>query len=178
MTPSNGWPDSDAYWRGKRVIVTGGSGFLGRVIVRKLRARGAAEVIVPRKAEYDLRFPAAVNQLLDVDTRSGPDRQPVDVLIHLAAHVGGLSLLQRNLDHPLHLVNRQSHISGRRLDDQHGAAYPQRPMRLGNGGNFLGRIGAHAGFQAAGKRVKSREIIRLVAHHRHSHRFQVFQCGR
>ena len=97
MTPSNGWPDSDAYWRGKRVIVTGGSGFLGRVIVRKLRARGAAEVIVPRKAEYDLRFPAAVNQLLDVDTRSGPDRQPVDVLIHLAAHVGGIGA---NREHP------------------------------------------------------------------------------
>ncbi|MBE2235735.1 MAG: NAD-dependent epimerase/dehydratase family protein, partial [Anaerolinea sp.] len=52
---SKPWPDSDTFWRDKRVIVTGGSGFLGSFVVDKLRARGAAEVIVPRRQDYDLR---------------------------------------------------------------------------------------------------------------------------
>ncbi len=49
------WPASPAFWRDKRVVVTGGSGFLGSFVVDKLRARGAAEVIVPRRKDYDLR---------------------------------------------------------------------------------------------------------------------------
>lgn len=43
------------FWSGKLVIVTGGGGFLGSVIVSKLRDRGAARVIVPRSAQCDLR---------------------------------------------------------------------------------------------------------------------------
>jgi NADPH:quinone reductase-like Zn-dependent oxidoreductase len=39
--------DSQTFWRDKRVIVTGGVGFLGTYAVQKLRARGAAEIIVP-----------------------------------------------------------------------------------------------------------------------------------
>ncbi|MCB9155668.1 MAG: GDP-L-fucose synthase [Caldilineaceae bacterium] len=80
------WPDSTLFWRDKRVIVTGGSGFLGSVIVRKLRARGAAEVIVPRKAEYDLTQIDAIRQLLEDTTAPNP----VDMVIHLAAQVGGI----------------------------------------------------------------------------------------
>jgi FlaA1/EpsC-like NDP-sugar epimerase len=46
------WPDSQTFWRDKRVIVTGGSGFLGSFIIDKLCERGAAEIIVPhRKVE-------------------------------------------------------------------------------------------------------------------------------
>ena len=48
------WPGSRPFWRGKRVLVTGGSGFLGRFIVGKLRERGAAEIIVPRSSRYAL----------------------------------------------------------------------------------------------------------------------------
>ncbi|MCB0091678.1 MAG: GDP-L-fucose synthase [Caldilineaceae bacterium] len=80
------WPDSTLFWRDKRVIVTGGSGFLGSVIVRKLRARCAAEVIVPRKAEYDLTQIDAIRQLLEDTTAPNP----VDMVIHLAAQVGGI----------------------------------------------------------------------------------------
>lgn len=61
--PQPAWPDSAAFWRDKRVIVTGGSGFLGAFVVDKLHARGAAEVIVPRRADYDLRDIQAIRQL-------------------------------------------------------------------------------------------------------------------
>ena len=80
------WPDSTLLWRDKRVIVTGGAGFLGSVIVRKLRALGAAEVIVPRKAQYDLTQIDAIRQLLEDTTAPNP----VDMVIHLAAQVGGI----------------------------------------------------------------------------------------
>lgn len=42
------WPDSQQFWQAKRVIVTGGAGFLGSFIVEKLHQRGAAEIIIPR----------------------------------------------------------------------------------------------------------------------------------
>jgi GDP-L-fucose synthase len=65
-----------------RVLVTGGAGFLGRRVVAKLKERGAADVFVPRRAEYDLRDRDAVRRCL-------ADAQP-SVVIHLAAVVGGI----------------------------------------------------------------------------------------
>jgi GDP-L-fucose synthase len=89
---NNRWLDSTAFWQDKRVIVTGGAGFLGSVVVSKLRARGAAEVIVPRKEEYDLRHIDAIRQLLADTTRQSNQSKPacVDLIIHLAALVGGI----------------------------------------------------------------------------------------
>ncbi|MCB8951258.1 MAG: GDP-L-fucose synthase [Ardenticatenales bacterium] len=81
------WIESELFWRDKRVIVTGGSGFLGRYVVDKLHERGAAEVFVPRRRDYDLRQQEAIVQLLR-DTRRGS--RPADIIIHLAAHVGGI----------------------------------------------------------------------------------------
>lgn len=68
--------------RTSRILVTGGGGFLGSRVVRKLNERGAAEVFVPRSARYDLRDPEAVRRCLAA-------AQP-DVVIHLAAVVGGI----------------------------------------------------------------------------------------
>lgn len=87
------WPDSETFWQNKRVIVTGGAGFLGSFVVDKLRERGAAEIIVPRSNQYDLVQQSAIQQLLD-DT--AVDGKPVDIIIHLAAQVGGIGA---NLTH-------------------------------------------------------------------------------
>jgi len=77
------------FFAGKRVAVTGGSGFLGRVVVQKLIERGAVDPFVPRRANYDLRSEQGVLRFLD-------DARP-DLLIHLAAVVGGIGA---NRDNP------------------------------------------------------------------------------
>ena len=85
------WPDSATFWRDKRVIVTGGSGFLGSFVVEKLRSRGAAEVIVPRRADYDLRDIQAIRQLfVDVHKSRVTSHKSQVYVIHLAAHVDGI----------------------------------------------------------------------------------------
>ena len=79
---------STGYFHGKRVVVTGGAGFLGSFVVEQLRARGAGEIIVPRSKDYDLVEMAAVRKLYD-DTRP-------DLVIHLAAQVGGIGANRKN----------------------------------------------------------------------------------
>ncbi len=83
------WPDSQHFWKNKRVVVSGGAGFLGRFVVEKLHARGAAEVFVPRSQTYDLRQLDAIRRLL-ADTRP-------NLIVHLAARVGGIGA---NRAHP------------------------------------------------------------------------------
>ena len=73
----------------RRVLVTGGAGFLGRRVVAKLREHGVRDVFVPRSAEYDL-----VDR--DACRRAIQDSRP-DVIIHLAALVGGLGA---NMEQP------------------------------------------------------------------------------
>ena len=58
------------FWDNKQVIVTGGAGFLGSAIVRKLRERHAQDVIVPRSADYDLRRPDDIERLFDLAAHS------------------------------------------------------------------------------------------------------------
>lgn len=99
-----------AFWPGKRVIVTGGGGFLGSFVVNKLWRRGVAEVIVPRRKDYDLRDLNMIRRLLRETavlsqtrdkgheirersaTRHSPLATPVDLVIHLAANVGGIGI--------------------------------------------------------------------------------------
>jgi len=76
------------FWQNRRVMVTGGGGFLGRRVVAKLQERGATEIFVPRSAEYDLREKDDINRALR-------DAQP-DMVIHLAAVVGGIGANREN----------------------------------------------------------------------------------
>ena len=75
--------------RNKRILLTGGAGFLGTKVLERLEAAGAAEVFVPRRAEYDLTDATAVARAYD-------DGRP-DTVVHLAAEVGGIGA---NRDNP------------------------------------------------------------------------------
>jgi GDP-L-fucose synthase len=83
------------FWAGRRVVVTGGTGFLGRRVVARLAARGA-DVMAPRSADYDLTRPGAADDML-------ADHTPSHV-VHLAARVGGIGFNQAE-PAPLYLSN-------------------------------------------------------------------------
>lgn len=72
-------------WSDRRVLVTGGSGFLGRSVLSQLATR-PAKVTAPTSADYDLRDPRAVAAMFET-------HQP-DLVIHLAARVGGIGANQ------------------------------------------------------------------------------------
>jgi GDP-L-fucose synthase len=72
----------------KRIVVTGGAGFLGRYLTRMLHERDCAQIIVPRRSEYDLTRQPAVEKLY-LDARP-------QVVIHLAAAVGGIGANRAN----------------------------------------------------------------------------------
>src|SRR5690349_20989973 len=74
--------------RDKRIIVTGGKGFLGSHLIERLRGLGAGPIAAPRSAECDLVDPRAVEQLF-------AEFRP-DVVFHLAARVGGIGANQKN----------------------------------------------------------------------------------
>lgn len=75
------------FWDNKKVVVTGGAGFLGSHVVTKLKERGVKDIFVPRKAEFDLRTKEACHEVV----------QGADIVIHLAANVGGIGY---NRDYP------------------------------------------------------------------------------
>jgi GDP-L-fucose synthase len=76
------------FWENRRVVVTGGHGFLGSFVVEKLRAGGAREVVVLRSQVHDLRIQS---EALRLYTDSRPD-----IVIHLAAVVGGIEANRAN----------------------------------------------------------------------------------
>ncbi|MCU1500024.1 MAG: nucleoside-diphosphate-sugar epimerase [Acidimicrobiales bacterium] len=80
------------FWADRRVLVTGGRGFLGRAVVTQLEAAGVGSLVIPRSAETDLTDRRATAELF-ATTRP-------DVVIHLAARVGGIGF---NLVHPAEL---------------------------------------------------------------------------
>jgi GDP-L-fucose synthase len=79
------------FWRDRHVIVTGGAGFLGSFLVENLQRRGAARVIVPQMADYDLTSLEAIERLFDDAAKGLPDGDFGRLMvIHLAALAGGI----------------------------------------------------------------------------------------
>src|SRR5216684_4794497 len=78
-----------SFWSGKRVLLTGGGGFLGGFIREQLDRKKPAEVLAPRASEVDLREPHAIRTYL---AKTKPN-----LVIHAAAVVGGIGA---NRDHP------------------------------------------------------------------------------
>jgi GDP-L-fucose synthase len=74
--------------RNKRIVVTGGAGFLGEHVVRTLEAHGCTDIVVPRRSRYDLTQESNVKRLY-VDVKP-------EVVIHLAAVVGGIGANRAN----------------------------------------------------------------------------------
>ncbi|MBN1818383.1 MAG: GDP-L-fucose synthase [Sedimentisphaerales bacterium] len=77
------------YFEKRRIVVTGGAGFLGGFVLDGLKRRGCRQILVPRIEEYDLVRMSDIERMYD-------DMRP-DVVIHLAAVVGGIGA---NREHP------------------------------------------------------------------------------
>jgi GDP-L-fucose synthase len=86
---------AQSFWMDKRVIVTGGAGFLGGFVTKKLTERGAADIFIPRIENYNLVNASDIRRMY-VDALKGSNPSNV-VLIHLAANVGGIGA---NREHP------------------------------------------------------------------------------
>jgi GDP-L-fucose synthase len=86
----------NGFWLDKRVIVTGGAGFLGSFVIEKLKARGANDIFIPHIEDYDLTDRDAIKRLFDDILGNNFEAKKV-VIIHLAANVGGIGA---NREHP------------------------------------------------------------------------------
>jgi len=120
------------FWTGKRVVVTGGGGFLGNHVVGQLRQTDCGSVFVVRQREYDLTREADAERLFV--------EHPVDVLLHLAGFVGGIGanktypadFFYRNLTMNTHTLHHAFLAGvGKVVNAGAGCGYPERaPLPL------------------------------------------------
>ena len=104
----------EAYWRRQKVCVTGGAGFLGRVLCRRLRTLNCRAVMVPRRDTYDLTQADAVRRMYH-------DCTP-DIVFHLAAEVGGI---QANRRHPGRFLHANLAMGMHLIDEGRSAGVQQ-----------------------------------------------------
>jgi GDP-L-fucose synthase len=76
------------FWEKRRVVLSGGNGFLGSFVVERLRKSGCTEILTPHSKDYDLREKSEALRLYK-------DARP-DIFIHLAAVVGGIGANRSN----------------------------------------------------------------------------------
>ena len=93
LLPSD--PDLSGFWKNKRVLLTGGAGFLGSFVTERLKQNGARDIFIPHIEDYNL---VDSNEIRRLYLNVLKDVDPKDVVvIHLAANVGGIGA---NREHP------------------------------------------------------------------------------
>jgi GDP-L-fucose synthase len=123
-------PTMKSPWSGKRVTVTGGAGFLGQHLVRRLHRLGA-EVYVPRQREYNLTtLDACLRCLLE---------HPSDMLFHAAAYYGGIGI---NVTEPARLYYTNL-VMGANLMEAARLARVRKFVAIGTACSYPGYLEGH-----------------------------------
>ena len=78
------------FWNDKRVVLTGGAGFLGSFVTQKLQKLGAAQIFIPKIENYDLVNLVDIQRMYADALEDRPDGQLKTIVIHLAALAGGI----------------------------------------------------------------------------------------
>ena len=143
-------------WGNTRVVVTGGAGFLGRVVCEKLRQRGCTNIGVPRRQEFDLTTEIGVRRMYD-------QFEP-DVVLHLAAEVGGIGA---NRKHPGRFFYANAAMGLHLIEEARIRGSSQ--VRAGGNGLCLSEVhtGAVSGERTSGTGSLRRPMLPTESRRRH-----------